>query len=341
MVSNTQPKVTVFIPVYNRERYVGAAIESILGQSFPDFELLVVDDGSTDRSVEVINSYKDPRVRLVENGENLGIPRTRNRGLEFARGEYFAILDSDDCAYPRRLERQLAFLESHPDYVEIGTWGRAMDQQGQPLNRIKKQPVTWQEVKGHLLFHCCISNRSVMGRTAILRDFGYRNDYFRCQDYDLHVRLARHHKIGNLAEILVRGRIHEEQVTGQTFELGMSKKREIAAAQLADLGVPHTEQDLQRHTALGRMGKLGFAPDREYLEWAETWLRGLEQANRAAACYPEPAFTQVLSELWLKACRRTSSSIGLTAWRRFLQSPLRRGVGGSLWRRLAGARHPA
>lgn len=337
----TSPKVTVFIPVYNRERYVGDAIESMLAQSFSDFELLVVDDGSTDDSVAVIESYRDPRVRLVRNEQNLGIPRTRNRGLELARGEYIAILDSDDCSYPDRLEKQLAFLDAHPDYAEVGSWGRAMDDQGRPLKRIKRQPVSWQEVKANLLFRCCISNRSVMGRTALLRDLGYRNDYFRCQDYDMHVRLARHHKVGNLPEVLVLGRIHDQQVTGQTFELGMAKKREIAAGQLAELGVTCTAADLERHTALGRMGKLGFTPDREYLEWAEAWLRKLQQANRGTAVYPEPVFSQVLGDLWLKACRRTASSAGWTVWKRFWQSPLRGGTTGRLRRRLAGARYPA
>ena len=95
------PKVTVFIPVYNRAKYIGSAIESILGQTFSDFEILLIDDGSTDRSVEIMESYTDPRIRVLQNDTNLGIPRTRNKGLQGARGEYIAMLDSDDRAYPR------------------------------------------------------------------------------------------------------------------------------------------------------------------------------------------------------------------------------------------------
>lgn len=341
MSSPDTPEVTVFIPVFNRERYIGSAVESILGQSFSDFELLVVDDGSTDDSCGVVESYRDARIRLVRNENNLGIPRTRNKGLELARGRYIAMLDSDDCALSDRLEKQVAFLDRHTDYVEVGSWGRAMDRDGRPLSRIKKQPVSWDEVKAQLLFNCCISNRSVMGRTAILREFGYRNDYFRCQDYELHVRLARRYKIGNLPDILVHGRVHEEQVTGQTFELGLSKKREIAAMQLDELGVGYTEHDLERHVALGRMGKLSFTPDQAYLVWAEAWLRQLQTANRSATCYPEPAFSEVLSGLWMRACRRTEGGSRWGLWAQFWLSPLSRATGGRLRRRLTRLRSPA
>ena len=98
MTNTDPPTVTVFIPVYNREHYISEAIESILTQSFPNFELLLVDDGSTDRSVEVMRSYDDARIRVVCNEHTRGIPQTRNRGLELARGVYIALLDSDDQA---------------------------------------------------------------------------------------------------------------------------------------------------------------------------------------------------------------------------------------------------
>lgn len=340
MAAVKAPKVTVFIPVYNRERYIGAAIDSILAQSFTDFELLVVDDGSTDGSVALIEAYGDPRVRLERNGRNLGIPKTRNRGLELARGAYLAILDSDDAVYPDRLAKQVAFLDSHPDFAMVGSWGRAMDQSGRPLKRIKKQPVSSDEVKAHLLFRCCLNNRSVMGRTAVMREHGYRNDYPRCQDYELLVRLAANHKLGNLPEILVLGRVHDQQITGQTFDLGQAKKQEIASVQLTALGLAHDQDDLARHAILGRMGKLDYTPDQAFLDWTESWLLRLQEANRTARIYPEPAFTRVLGAYWLKACRRTSSRIGWGAWRRLLGSPLRRNAGASLAHGLVGVRQP-
>ena len=140
MNNSKNPKVTVFIPVFNREHYIGDAIESILAQTFSDFEILLVDDGSTDSSTEKIRSFSDPRIRLVCNEKNLGIPKTRNKGVELARGQYMAMLDSDDLAYPHRLKKQVAFLDNHPEYAQIGSWCRMMDAQGRILNKIKRQP---------------------------------------------------------------------------------------------------------------------------------------------------------------------------------------------------------
>jgi len=108
------PKITVFIPAYNREKYIGDAIESILAQTFTNYEILLIDDGSTDGTVDIMRSYTDPRLRIIRNEKNLGIPKTRNKGIEHARGEYIAMLDSDDRAYPTRLEKQAAFMDRHP-----------------------------------------------------------------------------------------------------------------------------------------------------------------------------------------------------------------------------------
>lgn len=327
MAMTERPKVTVFIPVYNRERYVGHAIDSILSQSFTDFELLVVDDGSTDRSVDIVASYVDPRIRLERNERNLGIPATRNRGLDLARGEHIAMLDSDDAAYPSRLTKQVAFLDAHPDYAAVGSWGRAMDDTGRSLRKVKKQPADADEVKAHLLFRCCLNNRSVTGRTAMLREFGYSSDFPRCQDYDLLANLAVKYKLGNLPEVLVLGRVHDQQITGRTADLGQAKKQEIARRQINALGIDASEKDVQRHAVLGRMGKLDYKPDRAFLEWTESWLHRLQAANQATQIYAEPTFSHVLGGYWLKACRRGTARIGWRAWASFLRSPLR----GSRW----------
>ena len=107
-----------------------------------------------------------------------------------------------------------------------------MDAQGHPLKRIKQQPIFPDDIHAQFLFRCAMSNRSIMARTAILQEYGYRNDYPRCQDYELHVRLAKKYKLGNLPECLVYGRIHPQQITGQTTDLGDAKKQEIISQQL-------------------------------------------------------------------------------------------------------------
>ena len=110
------PKITVVMPVYNGEKYLDTAIKSILNQTFTNFEFVIVDDASTDSSARIINSYKDKRIKLIQNNVNLGIPTTRNKCLQESSGEYIAVLDCDDYAYPSRLAEQFEFMENNPDF---------------------------------------------------------------------------------------------------------------------------------------------------------------------------------------------------------------------------------
>lgn len=320
------PKVSVIIPVYNREKYVGEAISSILAQSFANFELLLIDDGSTDNSVEIMRSYTDPRVRLVRHEQNLGIPKTRNKGLQLARGDYIAILDSDDIAVSDRLAKQVAFLDRYKDYALVGSWASVIDEEGRLLKKGKRRFVSSGEVKSHLLFRCWLHHSSVMARTAILQTYGYREQYVVCSDFDLFVRLAREHKLGHLPEPLVRHRTHAGSITHKQIQLTKDKDLEIVSAQLHELGAQFTPEDLDRHLLLSFVKKFQFKPDRQYLLWAEAWLRKLQDANQLTLCYPEQPFAVVLGEKWLKVCRLVSANTGWTAWKDFWLSPLSRGV---------------
>ncbi len=300
MPSSPNPKVTVFIPVYNREKYIGDAIKSILDQSFSNYEILLVDDGSTDESRTVIRSFSDPRIRLLCNDQNLGIPKTRNRGLENAKGEYIALLDSDDQAFPERLAKQVSFLDEHKDFVQVGSWCQMMDNLGQPLKRIKRQPISAIDVDAQFLFRCAISNRSIMGRTQILKEFGYREDYPRCQDYDLHVRLAKKYRMGNIPECLVYGRIHPQQITEQTFSLGDAKKKTIIGSLLREIQVPFQDSDLDHHLNLSRMRKMSFQPDLSYVTWAEQWLPRFLEGNATVERYSQRALLKAILNKWIK-----------------------------------------
>ena len=121
------PLVSVAMPAYNSEEYVKQAIDSVLAQTFSDFELIIVNDGSSDRSKEIILSYTDERIRYLENEKNLGIVKTRNRCIANAAGKYIAVLDNDDIALPFRLEEQVRFLEANSDYGVCGSFYRIID----------------------------------------------------------------------------------------------------------------------------------------------------------------------------------------------------------------------
>jgi glycosyltransferase involved in cell wall biosynthesis len=321
-----RPKVTVLVPVYNREHYVRDAIDSILAQTFTDFELLVIDDGSTDRSSEVVRSYQDPRIRFVGNEMNEGIPKTRNKGVQLARGEYLALLDSDDRAFPERLATQVAFLDSHPDFAAVGAWIEWMDEVGRPLGRVKRRAVSPDEIAALRLFRSCLENSASMARTAVVREYGYREDYAVSEDFDLWSRIAAKHKLATLPRVLVYRRLHSGQVTHEQTPRAQEWSLAIYASQLQALGITFTDTDLERHLMLRRMKKLRFTPDRIYLKWAEDWLRRLQAANRTALCYPEPSFSQVLGRFWFNVCWYASADLGLRAWLYFARSPLRKNV---------------
>src|SRR5437870_2690752 len=118
------PAVTVLMPVYNGARFLAGAMESVLGQTFGDFELLAINDGSSDQTAEILASSRDPRVRIVENGRNLDLIASLNKGLDLARGDYVARMDQDDLALPKRLEKQVHFLSASPRTGLCGTWFR-------------------------------------------------------------------------------------------------------------------------------------------------------------------------------------------------------------------------
>lgn len=310
------PRVTVFIPVYNRARFVGAAIESILAQTYTDFELLLIDDGSTDDSLAVMQSYRDSHIRIVHRPDNRGIPATRNDGLALAHGEYIALLDSDDCAVPERLARQVAFLDRHPEVAAVGSWFRWVDEDGEPLGRVRCRPLSAGDVAVLRLFHCPMNNSTVMARTSVLRTYGYREWHTVTEDFDLWNRMARDHALTHLPLPLVWRRRHAGQIGQLKRHLTNRQEMQIMAAQLDLLGVGYTALDLDRHHCLPRIRKLGFKPDLEYLLWAEQWLTRLREANRRVRLYPSKAFERALGNLWCAAVWHASQREGLSLlWR--------------------------
>ena len=324
------PRVTVFIPVYNRADYVCVAVNSILAQTYEDFELLIVDDGSTDDTVDVLQRYQDPRIRIERNETNQGIPITRNRGLELARGEYIALLDSDDHSYPNRLQKQVDFLDAHSNIAQVGSWCSFMDEHGNMLDKIRRQPLRPEDIHAHMLFHCPLVNRTIMAQTETLRQYGYDTAFPRCQDYDVHSRMVGEQAMANMADILVCGREHPGRITGQTGDLGKNRKMAIYRYLLNQINIDATEQDLERHHALTRRSERNIEAI-DYLEWAEAWLWRLKQANLKHAAFPDAAFARVTGALWALNCWQTRKVLGKRRMlNRLLRSPLARGIPGNL-----------
>lgn len=188
----TVPRVSVLMPVYNGERFLREAIDSILRQTFHDFELIIVDDGSTDSSAACIASYHDTRILIVKNEINQGIVVTRNRGIELARGEYIALMDCDDMSMPERLAEQVAFLDMNQSVAAVATCIECVDENGAFLNRWAddRSTVTPDKIKALLPRANCVANSSLMIRADVLRKYRYQGKRDAVEDYDLLLRLV-------------------------------------------------------------------------------------------------------------------------------------------------------
>lgn len=222
------PQVTVLMAVFNGARHLRQAIDSVLSQTYRDFELLIVDDASTDDTREIVRSYADPRLRLVCAPVNQGLPGALNRGLHLARGTYVARLDHDDVALPGRLARQVVLLDRCPEVVVVGSWVHTIDEAGRPrgAQRYPLCPTLPRLLFQHALLRPCLAHPATMVRTAALRAVGgYDERYAIAQDYDLWLRLARLGRLRNLPEVLTLYREHRRSLSRRRRQLRM----EVAA----------------------------------------------------------------------------------------------------------------
>ena len=211
-----QPLVSVVLPVHDGERYLAAAIDSVLGQTHRNLELIVLDDGSTDGTAAVAASFTDPRVVLVRNERNLGLVPTLNKGLELARGELVARMDADDIAEPTRIERQVARFAADASLVALGTAIDYIDSGNRPAGVPRRQVqgealLRWRLLRGTCVYHPTL----MLHRARAGADARYSIDFPHAEDYELLLRLSRGHAVDNLPEVLLHQRMHSGSVSAR------------------------------------------------------------------------------------------------------------------------------
>jgi len=203
---NVQPLVSVIMPVYNGERYITEAIDSILDQSYQNFEFIIIDDGSTDGSAEVIRKYSDSRIRFSTQA-NAGLAETLNNCVKLAKGDYLARQDCDDVSMKERLSKQVDFLEKNKEVSIVGTWAEITDDDGVTLGKFHKHPVGSCQLKFELLFNNPFVHSSMLIRRSHLDVVGlYSLDLSIFEDHNLWSRMAAKFMVANLPELLVRYR---------------------------------------------------------------------------------------------------------------------------------------
>jgi len=231
MQTKPNPKVTVLMSVYNGEKYLREAIDSILNQTFKDFEFLIIDDGSTDSSADIIRSYCDPRIRVFKQ-ENTGLTKSLNRGLNLAKGEYIVRQDADDISLPLRFEIQMEFLDKHPDVVLVSSNIEFIDDRGKSLGESDRAAEPYL-IAWYLLFYNHIGGHSqvVFRRQPVIDLGGYSEDLRYSQDYELWLRMTKSNKIAILPDVLVKWRKHDDnisikaQLEQQSIVLACSRNR--------------------------------------------------------------------------------------------------------------------
>ena len=230
------PKISVIMPAYNAEKYIAEAMDSILNQTFRDFEFIILNDCSKDRTEEIILSYDDPRIVYVKNEENMGVARTLNRGLDMAKGEYIARMDADDISLPERFEKQVAYLDANADIAVLGTNIELFtDKKSLGFREFSHNP---ELMALDMFFSCGVAHPSVMMRTNVIQNLGgYAPEFNGLEDYELWCRVLEHYNITTLPDILLQYRIHGNQVTKNPSPRHQELQQQLKIRQIQQLGM--------------------------------------------------------------------------------------------------------
>ena len=233
------PLVSVSMPAYNSERYIAEAIESILAQTYQNFELIIVDDGSSDRTREIIDSFTDPRIIKVYSDRNRGLITTRNRIAQLAKGKYLALLDADDRAFPERLALQVAFLEANnADLCGADHWTL-----NQVTGQLKSSKQRHSNADIHALLSVCspVCNPAMMGRIEIFRQFPYKASYLHAEDYCLWTEIAlAGYRFANIKKKLITYRLHSTQTSVNHFQAARNVFSAAQQSYLKGLKIPQS-----------------------------------------------------------------------------------------------------
>lgn len=316
---NLAPKVSVVMPVFNAEAYLAKAIRSILEQSYRDFELLMINDGSSDKSAEIMSSFKDPRIRIITNEYNTGLREVLNQGVRESHGTYIARMDSDDIARGDRLSKQVAFLDTHPDFIMVGTQAEIINENDKATGIAWKESIASEEMPSALLFHNRFVHPSILVRKNALPPEPFRAELTPAEDYDLWLRLSKAGKLWNLPQILLYYRQHGKNISLEKSQEKNSALDRIAREQLNILGINASGEEILIHRT-----NYGYKGDNleKFLEAREQWLRRLIDANNTSKQFDSDIFKKVVARQWLISCAANTGR-GVNVWKKFWRSELR------------------
>lgn len=295
------PNVSIVVIVFNGENYICEAIESLLNQTYQNFEIIVVNDGSIDQTSRLLAQYSDDRIVVLHNQQNLGITKTRNIGVGHARGRYIAVMDCDDLSHSTRLEEQVRFLNENPQYAMVSSWAHLIngDSFEEKSKSIWRFSPTKDCIAPYLLFQNCIVHSSVMMRAACLPEPAYR-EFEPAEDYDLWVRLAKTYKIKILPKPLVSYRVHNASASKLQADKQNRQISRIVQRQLRELDIDPTDENLKWHVLMARESEV--LGKRQMVE-VRNWLLFIKQMNKASQVYDEAEMDTAIGKHWMTICK--------------------------------------
>ena len=235
------PSISVILPAFNCEKFIGDAIQSVLQQTFTDFELIIINDGSTDKTEFAILAFADPRIVYLKNPGNKGLIYSLNRAIELTQGKYIARMDADDICVPERLAKQKDYLDHHQEIAMVASFVSFIDEKGNDKGvwQLDRETISPVKIKNKMPFENCIAHPSVMIRSEILKGLAYKQYQENIEDYDLWLRMFnRGYGIGKINEPLLVYRVHSDSVTSlqlkkkNPFFLHLAMKRRFLAKEL-------------------------------------------------------------------------------------------------------------
>jgi glycosyltransferase involved in cell wall biosynthesis len=290
------------MPAYNAEQYIGLAVDSILSQSFKDFEFIIIDDGSSDNTHQIIASYSDPRIKYFRNEKNEGLTSVRNKLINRASSEFLAFLDSDDIADKNRLEKEYALFHSDCSLDIVSASASSIDHEGRSRKEAWSFDLSPAKLKAYLLFYNPIVTSTVMFRKSKLPEGGFRVGYPPCEDYDVWSRMLYHGKGVVLPDVLGVYRLHDSSVSKVQSEGALNNRNRVVLDQL-EFYFPgqYSKDEADLHLSLV---DFSIKDSKDDLKDLYAWIHRLLILNKSYKCFTEKDLHQVLYERVLKKMLR-------------------------------------
>ncbi len=306
MQHESNPMISVIMPVYNGEKYLKEAIDSILNQTYGDFELIILNDGSTDYTEEIILSYDDPRIAYVENDKNLQIVQALNKGIELAKGKYIARMDADDISLPERFGKQINFMENNTDIDVCGTWMQALGSK-----TVWEYPESHNEICASMLFNTPISHPSVLMKKSFFENILYDETYNKAEDYALWLSTIDTKKFVNIPIVLYQYRLHEEMTNIVARDKQIKAADRVRQSMFSKLKLIPTKNEWRLHKALVDR-KLDI---NDFLALI-VWIEKIVDANNRTGYFDEEGLILSIREyLWQLHSQNTW--LGLVVFRHY------------------------